>query len=461
MGSTTYGANRKQKKSGWDKRRKMVSAVAAVLAILFLIPMVMEIFQFAHAVTQEEIDSLYSQQEQLESQKSQLQTQLDKLEKQENSAIDRRNVLTQKITVLNKQVSNTQEMLEEYADQIKVNKKKLKAAKKEEAEYYDLFCQRVRNMEENGSTSYWQILFGASGFSDFLDRASFVSSVMEYDNEVLTGLEEARQKVDDATQKLEEKQQAKQTALKTLKQQQKEVNKTSEQASAALAEIQNNKEAYGEQLSQMNALADELASDIVGAEADYEAQKQAAAEEVRRQQEAAEAERRRQEEEARRQQEQQQQQQETQTPETDSEEESGNSNGGSSETTPDPEPTPDPAPSTPSTSGAAVVNYAMQFVGGKYVWGGANLATGVDCSGFVMCVYQHFGYSLPHYSESLALCGRGVSYSQAQPGDIICYYGHCGIYIGGGMMVNALGAKYGIVVSNVNTGRLTAVRRIV
>ena len=103
----------------------------------------------------------------------------------------------------------------------------------------------------------------------------------------------------------------------------------------------------------------------------------------------------------------------------------------------------------------------MKFIGGKYVWGGANLATGVDCSGFVMCVYQHFGYSLPHYSESLAGCGRGVSYANAQPGDIICYRGHCGIYIGGGMMVNALGAKYGIVVNQVNTSRLAAVRRIV
>ena len=118
-------------------------------------------------------------------------------------------------------------------------------------------------------------------------------------------------------------------------------------------------------------------------------------------------------------------------------------------------------PSKPSVSGAAVANYAMKFIGGKYVWGGANLATGVDCSGFVMCVYQHFGYSLPHYSESLAGCGRGVSYANAQPGDIICYRGHCGIYIGGGMMVNALGAKYGIVVNQVKTSRLTAVRRIV
>lgn len=463
MGSMTYGTNRNQKKNSWDRRRKVAGAVAAVLAVLFLIPMVMQIFQYAHAVTQDEINGLYSQQEQLENEKGQLQTRLDQLQKKENSAIERCNVLDKKISVLNKQLGNTEKMLNQYNGQIKENKKKLKKAKKEEAEYYDLFCQRIRNMEENGSTSYWQILFGASGFSDFLDRAAFVSSVMEYDDEVLTGLEEARQKVDVATKELREKKKEKEKTLDALEQQRKEINKASDQASAALAEIQDNQEAYGDRLAEMNAMADELAVDIVSAEADYAAQQQAAAEEALRQEEAAEAERQRQEEEARHQQETAEAAQQQETDPVPAAEEADETNeADETETVPqEEEQAPAPAPVSSGASGASVVNYAMQFIGGKYVWGGSNLATGVDCSGFVMCVYQHFGYSLPHYSESLACCGTGVSYAQAQPGDIICYSGHCGIYIGGGMMVNALGAKYGIVVNNVNTGRLKAVRRIV
>ena len=234
--------------------------------------------------------------------------------------------------------------------------------------------------------------------------------------------------------------------------------------------MRDNRKTYSAQLSQMNAQTEDLAQEIVTAKSAYAAEQKAAAEEAKRQQKAAEAERKRQEEAARR--EQEAQQKPSKTDQNKNNNNNKNDQQKPSKEEPKKEPTKEPEkqpeqkpeetkPSKPSVSGAAVANYAMKFIGGKYVWGGANLATGVDCSGFVMCVYQHFGYSLPHYSESLAGCGRGVSYANAQPGDIICYRGHCGIYIGGGMMVNALGAKYGIVVNQVNTSRLTAVRRIV
>lgn len=120
---------------------------------------------------------------------------------------------------------------------------------------------------------------------------------------------------------------------------------------------------------------------------------------------------------------------------------------------------PTPPAALPAARPLSTTPCSLSAVG--TVWGGSNLSTGVDCSGFVMCVYAHFGYSLPHSSAALANCGKGVSYSNAQMGDVICYQGHCGLYIGGGKMVNALGVKYGIVVSKVNTGRLVAVRRII
>lgn len=468
MGSITRGT--KPNKQPHQGRSKAVRVLAILLALLLLVPLVLQIVQVSsYAVTQQDIDSLSSQQAQLEEQKGKLQTQLNKLSKQENSAADRCSVLNDQIDLLNKQVDNTRAMVDDYTKQIKASQKELDAAKAEEKEYYDLFCQRVRNMEENGSTSYWQILFGASDFSDLLDRASFVSSVMEYDNDVLDGLEQARKKVDATTQALQEKKAGKEEALRKLEAQQQEINTTAQQAEAALQEIRDNRSTYSTQLSQMNAQTEELAQDIVTAKSAYAAEQKVAAEEAKRQQKAAEEERKRQEEEARREQEAQQK-----PSKTDQNENKNNKNDqqkpskaeSAKEPTKEPEQQPEqkpeePKPSKPSVSGAAVAAYAMQFIGGKYVWGGANLATGVDCSGFVMCVYQHFGYSLPHYSESLAGCGRGVSYANAQPGDIICYRGHCGIYIGGGMMVNALGAKYGIVVNQVNTSRLTAVRRIV
>lgn len=114
-----------------------------------------------------------------------------------------------------------------------------------------------------------------------------------------------------------------------------------------------------------------------------------------------------------------------------------------------------------SASGQAVVDYALQFVGNPYVYGGSSLTNGTDCSGFTMSVYAHFGYSLPHSSSAQRSCGRGVSYSEAQPGDIICYSGHVGIYIGNGQIVHASTPSSGIKVSSATYKSIITVRRII
>ena len=115
-----------------------------------------------------------------------------------------------------------------------------------------------------------------------------------------------------------------------------------------------------------------------------------------------------------------------------------------------------------SGSGSSVVDYATQFVGNPYVWGGTSLTNGADCSGFIMSVYAHFGYDLPHSSSALRGVGRGVSYAEAQPGDIICYSGHVAIYIGGGAIVHASNERDGIKISsNAAYTTILAVRRVV
>jgi len=121
----------------------------------------------------------------------------------------------------------------------------------------------------------------------------------------------------------------------------------------------------------------------------------------------------------------------------------------------------DSAPVSTSSSGQAVINYASQFLGNPYVYGGSSLTGGTDCSGFVMSVYAHFGVSLPHSSSALRSVGYGVSYSSMQPGDILCYDGHVAIYAGGNTVIHASNPADGIkYTSPANYRPVIAVRRI-
>ena len=114
-----------------------------------------------------------------------------------------------------------------------------------------------------------------------------------------------------------------------------------------------------------------------------------------------------------------------------------------------------------------VVNYALQFLGNPYVWGGTSLTNGADCSGFVMSVYAYFGISLPHYSGSQANMGRGIKSSEMRPGDLIFYanssgtINHVAMYIGNGQVVHAASARSGIKISTWNYRTPVRIRNVI
>lgn len=111
-----------------------------------------------------------------------------------------------------------------------------------------------------------------------------------------------------------------------------------------------------------------------------------------------------------------------------------------------------------------LVQYAKQFIGNPYVWGGVSLTNGADCSGFTLSIYKKYGISLPHHAASQAKMGTGINVSEAQPGDLIFYakngsINHVAIYIGGGQVVHASSPKTGIKISSVNYRTPACARR--
>lgn len=117
--------------------------------------------------------------------------------------------------------------------------------------------------------------------------------------------------------------------------------------------------------------------------------------------------------------------------------------------------------STGSGLGADVANFALQFVGNPYVYGGTSLTNGADCSGFVLAVYAQFGVSLPHSATADRSMGSPVGgLEEAQPGDLVCYSGHVGIYIGNGQIVHASTPRTGIKISSATYKPIACIRRI-
>ena len=116
---------------------------------------------------------------------------------------------------------------------------------------------------------------------------------------------------------------------------------------------------------------------------------------------------------------------------------------------------------------SSIVNYAMQFLGNRYVHGGSSLVTGTDCSGFTSLIYKEFGYSLSRTpSGQLSSNGRSIDYSQIQPGDIICYgkggkCTHVALYIGNGQIIHSANSRKGVVIYQADYDTMIGIKNVI
>ena len=388
-----------------------------LLALILSLAVVLTAVPCAGAVTQAEINKKKEQQAQLQDDIDELDSAIKNLKKKENSAMEQIQLYQQQMDALVGQINASQAFLAELEGQIAVTQEELQQAQDKATQYYQLFCERVRDLEEMGSISYWTILFSAASFSDLLDRINFVGDVMRYDNNMVNVLDDARQAVADKEAQLKDEQAVQEEALADLEKQYEAVEVATANTEALVKQIQEDRAAYADKLDKLEEQEEELAKEISDDEDDLRWL-------------------------------QQQQQNQNQGGSS-----SGGSSGGSASV---------PPPSVSGTGlGADIAKYACQFVGKlPYVWGGTSLTSGADCSGFVQAVFKQFGVYLPRTAAQQATCGTAVSYENAQPGDLIYYRSgasasgsHIGIYIGNGKYVNAVGANYGTQISIVNLNK--------
>lgn len=421
------------------------------------------------AWTSAQLDATYSQIDQLYAAKEQLQNEI--------AALDANlvNVMVS-IQTLEGDISNKQADIEQTQSD-------LQKAQNAKDKQYEAMKQRIQYLYEKGGNDAWfQMMVNAENLSELLTKAEYTQKMYDYDRQ---SLEKYANTIDQVTQ-LGNKYQQEKAELEGMKQ---EYEAESVNLQAAIDERRavsadcDNEIAYAQQMAneyaalieQQQAEIERLEAERIAAEEEARRQAElAAAEEAARQEAEAEDETVYDEEGNEVDAEDALENGETLYDEegneidpdsvTDEEESDGDveydeyGNVIDSDNTVDSE----EYQSSGSGSGSSVVDFATQFVGNPYVWGGTSLTDGADCSGFVQSVYANFGVSLPRTSYEQQNAGTEVSYADAQPGDLICYGGHVAIYMGDGKIVHASNAKDGIKISNDATYRtILSVRRLV
>ena len=394
--------------------RKLQRRAKAVLALVLVVSLTIGSSQVVYATSaqnkkseaEKNLNDVNKKIDNLENKKEEIEGELDtKNEELVNLMVD--------VGILEKEIDQNEKQLKQV-------KKDLKTAQKNEKKQYQAMKKRIKFMYERGDSAVISSLLESKSMADMLNRVEYFNEVYDYDRNLLDNYEKTRKQVEDLKAQVEDEKKELETAKDDLKQQQKQLE-------TAMANLRSQQANADTQIANAKSLASEYQKTITEQNKIIQQQQAAAAA-------------------------------------------SGRSSGGSSGGSGGPSKPNSNAsvpggnlnpPKTPNVSGSDVVNYAMQFVGKPYVWGGKDPNTGADCSGFTSYVYAHFGISIPSFSGAQRSCGQEVSYANAQAGDLICYAGHVAIYMGGGKIVHAKGTAYGIVGNdNATYKTIITVRRL-
>ena len=365
-----------------------------------------------------------------EEEKSRAESEAQQLEEKLGQSRQKEQALEEELVRLLALKDILESDMEELKTQIQRADRDYRQAEEKRQRQYDILKKRIQFLYEEGDITYLDILLKAKNIGDVVSQTEYFRQLYEYDQEIIQRYEKLKQEAAGKKELLEEKQSQLEVMEEENESQQKEL------------------EGF------IEARKTESSSFALELEAAQARAAQAAGEVIRKTEEIRILRARQEEERIRQEKERIRQEQESAGREPGS---AGQASGAAGR---------EPGGAGRESGGAGtaggrpvksiggtefgrnVADYALQFVGNPYVYGGTSLTGGTDCSGYTQSVYRHFGVSIPRTSGEQAGFGREIPYEEMEPGDLVCYSGHVAMYIGGGRIVHASSRKEGIKVSN-------------
>ena len=372
-----------------------------------------------------------------EEEKSRAESEAQQLEQKLGQSRQKEQALEEELVRLLALKDILESDMEELKTQIQEADRDYRQAEEKRQRQYDILKKRIQFLYEEGDITYLYILLKAKNIGDVVSQTEYFRQLYEYDQEIIQRYEKLKQEAAGKKELLEEKQSQLEVMEEENESQQKELE-------GFIAARQKESSGFALELEAAQARAAQAAGEVIRK-----------TEEIRILRARQEEERIRQEKERIR------QEQESAGQESGAAGRepggAGREPGGAGQESGSAGTAQDSAGTAGGRSvksiggtefGRNVADYALQFVGNPYVYGGTSLTGGTDCSGYTQSVYRHFGVSIPRTSGEQAGFGREIPYEDMEPGDLVCYSGHVAMYIGGGRIVHASSRKEGIKVSN-------------